>query len=186
MPRDEVSRTANVERNGGQKWVKSLCFWGWRAFNSCQATTASRMINCTPDCCRNCRRGRYALKFISRIVIIFNQTENVLAGNFTLLFILKLLTGNNKSVSDYISSRLLNSVSYDAGSRLWTITNLVNSWAMCRTVGYLLVNVWTHIITWQLISFYIKYTYRVSHKSHPSRFINKWKKKVNFRYEKIN
>ena len=26
MPRDAVSRTANVERNGGQKWVKRLHF----------------------------------------------------------------------------------------------------------------------------------------------------------------
>ena len=24
MPRDEVSRTVNVERNGGQKWVKDI------------------------------------------------------------------------------------------------------------------------------------------------------------------
>ena len=26
MPRDAVSRTANVERNGGHKWVKGLYF----------------------------------------------------------------------------------------------------------------------------------------------------------------
>ena len=27
MPRDAVSRTANVERNGGHKWVKALLHW---------------------------------------------------------------------------------------------------------------------------------------------------------------
>ena len=26
MPRDAVSRTANVERNGGHKWVNGLCY----------------------------------------------------------------------------------------------------------------------------------------------------------------
>ena len=28
MPRDAVSRTANVERTGRHKWVKSSPFWG--------------------------------------------------------------------------------------------------------------------------------------------------------------
>ena len=27
MPRDEVSRTANVERNGGHKWVNSRTYY---------------------------------------------------------------------------------------------------------------------------------------------------------------
>ena len=30
MPRDAVSRTANVERNGGHKWVNLKWWWGWR------------------------------------------------------------------------------------------------------------------------------------------------------------
>ena len=30
MPRDAVSRAANVERNGGHKWVKTLTFFSLR------------------------------------------------------------------------------------------------------------------------------------------------------------